>query len=500
MSIDQAPVTRFAAVLIANRGEIALRIIRTLKRLGIRAVVIYHEVDADAPYVAAADLAYEIRGEVPTTAYLDIDQIIEIGRRAEADAIHPGYGFLAENDRFAAAVAAAGMKFIGPSPEVIRLMGDKVRSRDFVASHGFPLAPSVASEHGSADLLSKAEVIGFPILIKAAAGGGGKGMHIVRDPAEFAGAYALAESEAARYFADPRVYCEKYFDRPRHIEVQILADEHGQCLHLGERDCSIQRRFQKVIEESPAPGISPALRERICTTAVAIASAAGYTNAGTVEFIMGEDGEFYFLEMNTRLQVEHPVTEMVTGIDLVEAQLTVAAGRALPFTQAEVVSGGHAIELRICAEDPEADFLPATGRVEVLRDASGNGIRLDSGLRAGSRVTSAFDPMLAKLIVHADDRDAAIAKAIAAIREQIILGVTTNTGFLARVLAHPAFAGGEVHTHFIDEHKDALRRAVPGQELRTAILAIAALNEPEFCRQLYETPAPQSGMGAWRNA
>lgn len=487
-----------AKVLIANRGEIALRIMRTLRRLGIESVAVYHAVDAAAPFVAMADERVEIFGDTPTAAYLDVQQLIEVARRHGAAAVHPGYGFLAENAAFAEAVANAGIKFIGPGPNVIRLLGDKITARAFVDEHGFPLAPSIGVDDDG--WRAQVDAIGYPILIKAAAGGGGKGMHIVHAADELDAALATARSEGQRYFADARVYCEKYLSRPRHIEVQILADEHGHCVHLGERDCSVQRRFQKVIEETPAPGLTPALREEICTTAVAIATAAGYTNAGTVEFILGDNGEFYFLEMNTRLQVEHPVTEMVTGIDLVEAQLRVAAGEPLAFTQDDIQHRGHAIEMRICAEDCEADFVPATGTIAMLNDAVGEGVRIDSGLCAGMRVTSAFDPMLAKLIVHGADRDTAILRAARAAADQVILGVTTNLGFVQRVLRHPAFAAGEVHTHFIEQHRDALRRPAPDPEGADAILAIAALNEPGFRRLVYDTPTLHAAIGAWRNA
>jgi propionyl-CoA carboxylase alpha chain/3-methylcrotonyl-CoA carboxylase alpha subunit/acetyl-CoA/propionyl-CoA carboxylase biotin carboxyl carrier protein len=489
---------KLAKVLIANRGEIAIRIMRTLQRLGIESVAVYHAVDEAASFVALADERVEIFGDTPTAAYLDVDQLIDVARRHEVAAVHPGYGFLAENAAFAAAVAAAGIKFIGPEPDVIRLLGDKITARTFVDEHGFPLAPSIGVDGD--DWRAQIEAIGYPILIKAAAGGGGKGMHIVHAADELDAALASARSEGQRYFSDARVYCEKYLPRPRHIEVQILADEHGHCVHLGERDCSVQRRFQKVIEETPAPGLDPALRDEICNTAVAIATAARYTNAGTVEFILGDDGEYYFLEMNTRLQVEHPVTEMVTGIDLVEAQLRIAAGEPLPFAQHDIHHEGHAIEMRICAEDCEAGFVPATGTVALLRDATGEGVRIDSGLSAGMRVTSAFDPMLAKLIVHAANRDAAIESAARAAAEQVILGVTTNLGFLQRVVRHTAFAAGEVHTHFIEQHAAALQRAAPGQTRTDAILALAALNDPGFRRLVYDSPPLHAAIGAWRNA
>lgn len=487
-------------ILIANRGEISRRILRTLRRLNIESIVIYHQVDAHSPFVAEADVAMEIMGATPTSAYLDIKQIVDIASNLGADAVHPGYGFLAENGDFAEAVAAAGMIFIGPKPDAIRLLGDKVAAREFVAKHGFPLAPSVSSDDGSESLLEAAREIGFPILIKAAAGGGGKGMHIVHQAEDFQAAFQLASSEAARYFGDERVYCEKYLARPRHIEVQILADEHGHCIHIGERECSVQRRFQKLIEETPAPNLSKLTREKICKTAVDIAKAANYTNAGTVEFIMGEDETFFFLEMNTRLQVEHPVTEMVMGIDLVEAQINVASGAPLSLSQADITPRGHAIELRICAEDADADFMPATGRICCLKEAELAGIRFDSSLHEGSEVTTAFDPMLAKLIAHAESRDAAREKLINALDQQIILGVTTNSAFLRRVLANNAFAKGHIHTHFIEDHKQELARAQPSDETLRVILAAAALNDVAFRKLLSATPQPIGSMGGWRNA
>ena len=490
----------FQKVLVANRGEIARRICSTLKRLGLASVSIYHASDRDSPFVAEADEACEIVGETPTAAYLDIQQIVKIAQSAQADAIHPGYGFLAENGDFAAAIAAAGMVFIGPEPEAIKLLGDKVASRAFVERHGFPLAPSIPNESDSAVLLAAAQEIGFPVLIKAAAGGGGKGMHIVHEPREFQSAFDLASSEALRYFGDERVYCEKYLTEPRHIEVQVLADNHGHYVHLGERECSVQRRFQKIIEETPAPNLSVETRDKICETAVGIAKAANYTNAGTVEFIMDADETFYFLEMNTRLQVEHPVTEMVTGIDLVEQQIRVAEGHELAFRQADIRSRGHAIECRICAEDADAEFMPATGSILLLKEAQGEGLRFDSSLALGTQVTTAFDPMLAKLIAHGESRDHARERLLEALGELVILGVTTNYAYLRRVLAHPKFANGHTHTHFLVDYAESL--AVPREDetIRAAVLAAAALNDPSFIAILENVPSPYGAMGAWRNA
>ena len=486
-------------ILIANRGEIARRILRTLKRLQIESVAIYHAVDQASPFVSEADIACEIGGDTPTAAYLDIQQIIDLAVTNEVDAIHPGYGFLAENGDFAEAVSHAGISFIGPPASVIRLLGDKVTSREFVAKHNFPLAPSVPDQSDAAQLLAAAEEIGFPVLIKAAAGGGGKGMHIVHAAEDFPAAFQLASSEALRFFGDDRVYCEKYLVNPRHIEVQVLADAKGNYVHLGERECSIQRRFQKIIEETPAPNLTADTREKICATAVNIAAAAGYTNAGTVEFIMGADEEFYFLEMNTRLQVEHPVTEMTTGIDLVEQQIRVAEGAELPFTQNDIKFCGHAIELRICAEDPNNDFFPATGKVAFLQEPDGDGIRVDSALGIGTEISTAFDPMLLKLIAHGDSRDIARKRLIAALNNQVILGVTTNSNFLTRILQHPQFVAGHTHTHFIPEHGETLHAQALEDEELVALLATAALGDPDFVAALERIPVPHRLIGHWRN-
>ena len=495
-----ARTVTFQKVLVAHRGEIARRICSTLKRLGLASVAIHHATDRDSPFVLEADEAHEIVGETPTAAYLDIQQIVKIAQSMHVDAIHPGYGFLAENGEFAAAIAAAGMVFIGPQPEAIKLLGDKVASRAFVERHGFPLAPSIPNESDSTALLAAAQEIGFPVLIKAAAGGGGKGMHIVHEASEFQTAFELASSEAKRYFGDERVYCEKYLVEPRHIEVQILADSHGNCIHLGERECSVQRRFQKIIEETPAPNLSTDTRNKICDTAVGIAKAANYTNAGTVEFIMDADETFYFLEMNTRLQVEHPVTEMVTGIDLVEQQIRIAEGHELAFRQADISSRGHAIELRICAEDADAEFMPATGSILYLKEALGQGLRFDSSLALGTQVTTAFDPMLAKLIAHGENRDVARERLLDALRELVILGVTTNSAYLGRVLAHPQFAQGHTHTHFLADYAESLAAPLEDGIIRSVALAAAALNDPSFCAILENVPSPYGAMGAWRNA
>ena len=487
----------FEAVLIANRGEIACRIIRSVKRLGIRSIAVYHHEDRAAPHVTLADEAIELTGAVPSGAYLDIDQIVDKARHASA--LHPGYGFLAENATFAEAVESAGITFIGPTPESVRLMGDKLLSREFARAAGLPLAPSVTQTGDITAFIKDVEAIGFPVLIKAAAGGGGKGMSIVYSAGDLAARADIAAREAERYFADGRIYAERYIERPRHIEVQVLGDGLGNVLHLFERECSIQRRFQKMIEESPAASLDRALRDRICESAVRLASEARYRNAGTVEFMLAPDNEFYFLEMNTRLQVEHPVTEFVTGLDLVEEQLRIASGEGLRYKQGDIVQSGHAIECRICAEEPDHDFRPATGMARLIHGPEGEGVRFDSGIRNGQTISASFDSMLAKLIVHADGREAAADKAMAALGGLVLLGVDTNIDYLARILAHPAFRGGDLHTGFITQHAADLKAPELDPTDRAAVLLAAALSVDEFRRVAYEVPEPYASMGAWRN-
>ncbi len=489
----------FRKILIANRGEIACRIIRTLREMGIASVSIHHAVEARARHVREADEAVEIAGETPVAAHLDIARIIEAARRTGADAIHPGYGFLSENARFARAVTEAGLVFIGPDADAIALMGDKISARQFAEEHGVPVAPSVMPTEDLPDFLKRAAGIGFPLLIKAAAGGGGKGMSIVRSAAELEGAARLASSEAQRYFGDGRVYAELFVERPRHIEVQVLGDGKGGAIHLFERECSVQRRFQKIIEEAPAANLSPALRDEICASAARLAAAAGYRNAGTVEYILGADGRFFFLEMNTRLQVEHPVTEMITGLDLVRLQIEIAAGHGLPMHQDEVTAHGHAIECRICAEDPARDFLPETGTVLHLDVPRAPHLRFENALDRGQRVTADFDPMLAKLVAHGPDRASATQRSIEALRELALLGVKTNVDYLARVLEHPAFAAGELHTGFVAEHRNAL--AAPELDRQTADRALiaAALGMREFHSLVFDVPEPHASIGPWRN-
>lgn len=489
----------FAKVLIANRGEIACRIIRTLDALGIASVAIFHRAERKAKHARLAGEAIEIHGASPIAAHLDAAQIVRLALECGADAVHPGYGFLSENATFAQQVADAGLTFIGPDAATIRLMGDKISARNFAESHGVPVAPSVMPTEDVADFVAAAEKIGFPLLIKAAAGGGGKGMSIVRAAGELEEAARIAASEALRYFSDGRVYAETYVERPRHIEVQVLGDGLGGAIHLLERECSVQRRFQKVIEEAPAANLPAGLRDDICAAAVKLASAARYKNAGTVEFILGADGRFFFLEMNTRLQVEHPVTEMITGLDLVAEQIAIAAGRGLRLTQDQVVAHGHSIECRICAEDPDNNFMPATGTIQYLGIPEAPHIRFENALDARQKVTADFDPMLAKLVVHGDDRAMAIARMVAALDELALLGVRTNTDFLSRVLRHDAFARADLHTGFIPEHAEDLARKEPGTELLDKVLIAAALGYREFHDLAFGLPEPHATIGLWRN-
>ena len=486
-------------ILIANRGEIACRVQHTARRLGLETVAVYHFADRHAPHVAAAEAAVELHADTPTAAYLDIPQLLAAAHHTGADAVHPGYGFLAENAGFAAAVEHAGLIFIGPQPAVIELMGDKLRAREFAIAHGVPVAPSCQQDADYASFLTAAVRLGFPLLIKAAAGGGGKGMSIVRTADELPALAARAAAEALRYFADGRIYAERYVERPRHIEVQVLGDGHGQAVHLFERECSIQRRFQKIIEESPAPNLPAALRAEICAAAVKLTTAARYRNAGTVEFILAPTGEFYFLEMNTRLQVEHPVTEFVTGLDLVEAQINIANGAPWEFAQSAITIKGHAIECRVCAEQPEHDFRPATGVIKQLRIPQAEHLRFESGIAEGQTIGAAFDSMLAKLVCHGETRLEATARMAAAFEALVLLGVDTNLDYLARIIAHPAFVAGTLHTGFIAEHAASLVASPLADAERIAVLAAAALALDDFRRVAYGVPEPHASIGGWRN-
>ncbi|MGY4281872.1 acetyl-CoA/propionyl-CoA carboxylase biotin carboxyl carrier protein [Bradyrhizobium sp. LM2.7] len=430
----------------------------------------------------------------PIAAYLDIAQIITAAHKAGAGAVHPGYGFLSEQAQFATAVIKAGIAFIGPAPETIELMGDKIRARNFVQSNGFPVAPSAIEEDDPATFVSRARAIGTPLLVKPSGGAGGKGMRIVRDVDALEGAIEQARSEGQRYFGDHRLYVESYIENPRHIEVQVLGDSFGNIVHLFERECSVQRRFQKIIEEAPSPALSPELRKRVCETAVGIARAANYQNAGTVEFIF-DAGEFYFLEMNTRLQVEHPVTEMITGIDLVAEQVYATAGRELGFAQSDIVSNGHAIEVRLYAEAPERGYVPTSGKVLLLEYPSG--VRIDSGITQGQPITTAFDPMLAKIIAHSPTRTLATATANHAIQGIILLGCETNASFLARILSDESFVRGQFHTGYLEENPHiAAGNSATGLP---AFLASAALLTRQVRESADAVPALHASLGHWRN-
>lgn len=489
----------FKKVLIANRGEIACRVLRTLRSHDIAGVAVFHHEDRAAPHVSLADEAVQIEADAPAAAYLDQRQIIDIALRVGADAVHPGYGFLSENASFAQRVEEAGLAFIGPDAESMRLMGDKIRARTFAKEQGVPVAPSVQHAGDLADFVKCAAGIGFPLLIKAAAGGGGKGMRIVRTKAELAQSAVAAAGEAQRYFGDARIYAERYIEQPRHIEVQVLGDGRGKVVHLFERECSIQRRYQKIIEEAPAPNLPTTTRDALCAAAVKLAAAARYRNAGTVEFVLAPDGEFYFLEMNTRLQVEHPVTEWVLGLDLVSEQLRIAAGLGLSFTQQELSVRGHAIECRLCAEEPEHDFRPAVGRIGLLRIPKGADIRFDGGIREGQEVTPAFDSMLGKLIVRGSTRAAAVATMKVALNDIVVLGVATNAEYLARVMNHSEFMAGRLHTGFVVEHADALSAPPAAAEEQIAAVVAAALEDVDFRRTAFGVPEPYASMGGWRN-
>jgi len=467
----------FRKILIANRGEIACRVIAAACDMGVRTVAVYSDADREARHVALADEARRIGPPEARASYLNAEAILAAARETGAEAIHPGYGFLSENEAFAAACAKAGIVFIGPSPEAIAAMGDKSAAKRLMEKAGVPLVPGYHGENQDpAFLQSEADKIGYPVLVKASAGGGGKGMRIVAEGKTFAAALESAKREAKSAFGDDRVLVEKYLDRPRHIEVQVFGDKHGTVVYLFERDCSVQRRHQKVLEEAPAPGMTPERRRAMGETAVAAARAIGYVGAGTVEFIAEQDGRFYFMEMNTRLQVEHPVTEMITGVDLVEWQLRVAAGERLPLRQDELAIRGHAIEARIYAEDPERGFLPSIGTLVHLRaPAADAGVRVDTGVRGGDEISPYYDPMIAKLIAHGEDRATALRRLAEALAAYEIVGVATNVAFLRRVVAHDAFATAKLDTGLIARHHAEL--FPPPAPPSVPILLAAALAE-----------------------
>jgi 3-methylcrotonyl-CoA carboxylase alpha subunit len=494
----------FSKILIANRGEIACRVAKTAKRLGIGVVAVYSDADATARHVSMADEAYRIGPAAAKDSYLRGDLIIEVAKRAGAQAIHPGYGFLSENEDFAAACASAGLVFIGPPPSAIRAMGSKSAAKTLMEKAGVPLVPGYhGDKQDAAFLQSQADKIGYPVLIKASAGGGGKGMRIVEKSADFAGALASCQREAKASFGDDRVLVEKYLSRPRHIEIQVFADTQGQCVSLFERDCSVQRRHQKVLEEAPAPGMRPERRKSMGDAAVAAAKAVGYVGAGTVEFIANQDGSFYFMEMNTRLQVEHPVTEMITGLDLVHWQLQVAAGQPLPLAQDEIAIHGHSIEARVYAENAAKNFLPSTGTLRHLRTPKAaefegaanrppSPVRIDSGVRQGDAISPYYDPMIAKLIVWGETRQVALARMATALAEFEAVGVTTNIEFLGRIVKSGAFSSGDLDTGLIERNRAEL--FPPQSEVpRDDLLALATFAELQRGEALAHDVARASG-------
>lgn len=488
----------FQRILIANRGEIAVRIAQSVQEIGITAIGLYSDPDAHAPHVKAMDEVFPLPGKTAAETYLRIDKIIDLARAHQIDAIHPGYGFLSENATFADACRAAGVAFIGPTPEAIRATGNKVAAKKTLSAAGVPVVPGWTGSAGDGPrkFVAEAARIGFPVIIKAAAGGGGKGMRLVRSEDQVQPAVEAAQREARAAFGDAEVFLEKYIERPRHVEFQIFGDSHGNVVHLFERECSIQRRHQKILEETPSVALTPELRSKMGEAAVRAARAVGYTNAGTVEFLLDAGGEFYFLEVNTRLQVEHPVTELTTGHDLVRAQILVAAGEPLPFTQPSLRQDGHAIEVRICAEDARRDFLPSTGIIKVFVPPAGPGIRVDSGVEAGSEVSVYYDPMLAKLIVKGRHRADALQKLKWALDHFVILGVTTNIPFLQALITHPDVLAGRLHTQFLQENTISMPVASAPRE--AIVLAAIALQNRPGPHPAAPNGAPV-GLGPWHN-
>ncbi|MDH5491911.1 MAG: ATP-grasp domain-containing protein [Myxococcales bacterium] len=491
-------------ILIANRGEISRRIQRTTHRMGLRSVAVFSDADADMPFVREADEALRIGPAPSLESYLRVEAILEAAHRTGADAIHPGYGFLAENAEFAEAVEAQGLVFLGPSPEVIRAMGSKMRAKEIVASVGVPIVPGYHGDEQSDEALREAALeIGFPLLIKASAGGGGKGMKLVRAEPALGAAIASARREALAAFADDRLLIERYIERPRHIEVQILGDSHGTILHVYERECSIQRRHQKIVEETPSPALDEAMRESILEAAVRCGEVLGYRSAGTVEMILAPSLEFYFLEVNTRLQVEHPVTEMVTALDLVEEQIRIGRGERLRHRQDTIPRSGHAIEVRLYAEDPANGFLPQTGRILDWHLPAAPGLRIDSGVETGSEVGIHYDPMLAKVIAHAPDRPTAIDALRRALCTLSVQGLLTNRDFLIRLLGHEAFRAGELDTHFIERHLQAALDPPPAPEfVRRAALAAMLAGFEARRRASEHVPGVERGfrLNRWEDA
>ncbi|MFQ5583758.1 MAG: acetyl-CoA carboxylase biotin carboxylase subunit [Calditrichia bacterium] len=489
-------------ILIANRGEIALRIIRACRELSIATVAVYSEVDRLAVHTLVADEAFEIGPAPPVESYLNIEKIINVARERQCDAIHPGYGFLAENALFAQSCREAGLIFIGPNPEAMELVGDKLKARATMQQAKIPLIPGIDG-HLTAleDIEKKAKKIGYPLLIKASAGGGGKGMRIVNNYEEFHSALQAAQREAMSAFGDDTVYVEKFIRKPRHVEFQVLADNHGNMIHLGERECSIQRRHQKIIEESPSPALDDNLRQQMGEAACRVMKAAGYNNAGTVEFLLDEKKNFYFLEVNARIQVEHPVTELVTSIDLVKQQIRIASGEALSFSQEDIQQRGHSIECRIYAEDPENNFFPSVGKLLFVKEPHGPGVRCDSGIYTGLEIMHHYDPILSKLIVWDESRDAAIMRMSRALSDYIIMGVKTNIPFMKDVVIHPGFRDGDVHTGFLDDYFSDWKPVLSDSHIEIALLTAAYARRLKKAKLLQTSTqkiqTPWQTIGEW---
>ena len=492
----------FKKILIANRGEIAVRVLRACRELGIRSVAVYSEVDRASLHVRLADEAYAIGPAASRESYLRIDKLMEVARRVGCDALHPGYGFLAENAALPRACGEAGVVFIGPPAEAMEALGSKTAGRQLARRSGVPTVP------GTNDPIEKpqeaqalAESMGYPVLLKAVAGGGGKGMRVVASDAEFESAWRNASSEAMNAFGDARLYLEKYLEKPRHIEIQIFADAHGRVVSLGERECSVQRRHQKVIEEAPSPVMTPELRKKMGEAAVRLARAGGYVNAGTVEFLVDAHLQFYFLEVNTRLQVEHPVTEQVTGLDLVKLQIAIAAGHRLPFEWETITPRGHAMEVRLYAEDPENNFFPSPGKILSRRAPSGPGIRLDEGVYEGWTVPNDYDPLLSKLIAWGNSREETVARLRRALEEYAITGIKTNAGLFRRILAEPDFLRGEIHTKWLDElltqRGHGAARSESGVE-DAAVIAAAVWQAKRASRGTAVSTAAGNGESRWK--
>lgn len=491
------PTPPFSKVLVANRGEIAIRVLRACRELGIKTVAVYSAADKDALHVRFADETVEIGDSTPRESYLNIPKVLQAAKSTGAEAIHPGYGFLSENAAFAETVSVAGLTFIGPPASAIRAMGDKAESKITMKAAGVPTVPGAENLTGEAEFIEAAKRIGYPVLVKAAAGGGGKGMRVVGSAREMPEALAAARRESQNAFGDERLLIEKYIEHAHHIEFQVFGDQHGNLVHLFERECSVQRRHQKIIEESPSPLLTPTLRQQMGAAAVKAAHAVGYHNAGTIEFIFDPTlSTFYFLEMNTRLQVEHPVTELVSGLDLAQWQIRVAAGEPFPFKQSDLTQRGHAIECRLYAEDAAGGFLPSTGRILQFVEPRGPGIRVDSGIATGSEVSHFYDPLLAKIIVSAENREAAIQRMRAALRETVLHGVTSNLDFLQAILAHPAFAEGKIHTRWVETEFNWQPAEVPIEVLIAAALTDSTIGNQ---KSKIENPHEPDPFSPWKS-